>query len=395
MLLVIFGVVSLQRLSVREYPDIDRPTVSVTTAYRGASAAIIETKITQIIEDSVAGIEGILKLESDSEDERSQVRIEFDVNRDVDAAANDVRDRIARVLRGLPAEADPPQIVKADASADSVVTLAFSSDSMSMLDLTDYAERNIVDRMSTVPGVASVGIVGGRRYSMRIWIDRQSLATRQMTVTDIEDALRRENVELPAGRLESRTREFSLRTMVGLETEQDFRNLVIARGAEGHLVRLGELADVRLAAENERSYSRLNGQPGLMLQVQAQSKGKARDRARRARRGRAHEGQPAGRHDAQRQRRQRAADRGRSPRGPDRRRLRAELGARRHLSVPRQPARHVDSGRDDPGVDHRVADRHVRARLLRERADAARPRARDRPRRRRRDRRARERAPAP
>ena len=280
MLLVIFGIVSLQRLAVREYPDIDRPTVSITTAYRGASAAIIETKVTQIIEDSVAGIEGILKLESDSEDERSQVRIEFDVDRDVDAAANDVRDRIARVLRGLPTEADPPQIVKADANADSVVTLAFSSDSMSMLDLTDYAERNIVDRMSTVPGVASVGINGARRYSMRVWIDRQALAARQLTVTDIEDALRRENVELPAGRLESRTREFSLRTMVGLESEQDFRNLVIARGAEGHLVRLGELADVQLAAENERSYSRLNGQPGLMLQVQAQSKGNTLEIAR-------------------------------------------------------------------------------------------------------------------
>jgi multidrug efflux pump len=280
MLLVIFGIVSLQRLSVREYPDIDRPTVSITTAYRGASAAIIETKITQIIEDSVAGIEGILKLESDSEDERSQVRIEFDVDRDVDAAANDVRDRIARVLRGLPTEADPPQIVKADANADSIVTLAFSSDSMSMLDLTDYAERNIVDRMSTVPGVASVGINGARRYSMRIWINRQALAARQLTVTDIEDALRRENVELPAGRLESRTREFSLRTMVGLESEQDFRNLVIERGADGHLVRLGEVADVQLAAENERSYSRLNGQPGLMLQVQAQSKGNTLDIAR-------------------------------------------------------------------------------------------------------------------
>jgi multidrug efflux pump len=280
MLLVIFGLVSLQRLSVREYPDIDRPTVSITTSYRGASAAIIETKITQVIEDSVAGIEGILKLESDSEDERSQVRIEFDINRDVDAAANDVRDRIARVLRGLPPEADPPQVVKADANADSVVTLAFSSDTMSMLDLTDYAERNIVDRMSTVPGVASVGISGGRRASMRVWIDRQALAARQLTVTDIEDALRRENVELPAGRLESRTREFSLRTLVGLETEQDFRNLVIERGADGHLVRLGEVAEVKLAAENERSYSRLNGEPGLMLQVQAQSKGNTLDIAR-------------------------------------------------------------------------------------------------------------------
>ncbi len=296
MMLVIFGLVSLQRLSVREYPDIDRPTVSITTAYRGASAAIIETKITQIVEDSVAGIEGILKLESDSEDERSQVRIEFDINRDIDAAANDVRDRIARVVGGLPTEADPPQVVKADANADSVVTLAFASDTMSMLNLTDYAERNIVDRLSTVPGVASVGIVGGRRFSMRIWLDRQALAARSMTVSDIEDALRRENVQLPAGRLESRTREFSLRTMVGLETEQDFRNLVIERGEDGHLVRLGELADVRLAAENERSYSRLNGVPGLMLQVQAQSKGNTLDIARgvRAEVERMQAGLPAG-----------------------------------------------------------------------------------------------------
>jgi multidrug efflux pump len=296
MLLVIFGLVSLQRLSVREYPDIDRPVVSITTAYRGASAAIIETKITQIIEDSIAGLEGILKIESDSEDERSQVRIEFDIGRDVDAAANDVRDRIARVVGGLPTEADPPQIVKADANADSIVTLAFSSQSMPMLELTDYAERNIVDRLSTVPGVASVGIIGGRRYSMRVWIDRQALAARQLTVTDIEDALRRENVELPAGRLESRTREFSLRTMVGLENEQDFRNLVVARGADGHLVRLGELAEVRLAAENERSYSRLNGEPGLMMQVQGVSKGNTLDIARgvRAEVDRIKESLPAG-----------------------------------------------------------------------------------------------------
>jgi len=280
LLLVIFGIVSLQRLSVREYPDIDRPVVSITTTYNGASAAVIETKITQVIEDSIAGIEGVLKIESDSQDERSQVRIEFDISRDIDAAANDVRDRVSRVLGGLPNEADPPQIVKADANADAVVNLGFSSESMSMLELTDYAERNIVDRLSTVPGVARVSIAGARRYSMRIWLDRLALAARQLTVTDIEDALRRENVELPAGRLESLTREFSLRTIVGLETEQDFRNLVIARGADGHLVRLGEVAEVERAAENDRSYSRINGQTGLTLSVEAQSKGNTLDIAR-------------------------------------------------------------------------------------------------------------------
>ncbi len=277
LLLVIFGLMSLQRLSVREYPDIDRPVVSITTTYNGASAAVIETKITQVIEDAIAGLEGILKIESDSEDERSQVRIEFDVSRDLDAAANDVRDRVSRVVGSLPPEADPPQIAKADASAEAVMILAFSSDSMSMLELTDYAERNLVDRLSTVPGVASVGVIGARRYSMRIWIDRQALAARRLAVSDIEDALRRENVELPAGRLESRTREFSLRTLVGLETEEDFRNLVIARGEGGHLVRLGEVARVERAAENERSYSRVNGRPGIMLAVEAQSKGNTLD----------------------------------------------------------------------------------------------------------------------
>jgi multidrug efflux pump len=273
LLLVIFGLVSLERLSTREYPDIDRPVVSVTTTYSGASAAIMETKITQVIEDSVAGIEGILKIESDSEDERSQVRIEFDINRDIDAASNDVRDRVSRVTGLLPQEADPPAIIKADASAEPVMLVSFSSDSMSMLEVTDYAERNLIDRLSTVPGVARVSVGGGRRYAMRVWVDRQSLAARRLTVADIESALRRENIELPAGRLESGTREFSLRTLVGLETEADFRNLVISRGDDGHLVRLGEVANVQLAAESERTVTRFNGRIGVGMAIEAQSKG--------------------------------------------------------------------------------------------------------------------------
>ncbi len=273
LLLIIFGLVSLERLSTREYPDIDRPVVSITTTYSGASAQVIETKITQVIEDSVAGIEGILKLESDSEDERSQVRLEFDIGRDIDAAANDVRDRVSRVMGMLPDEADAPQVIKADASAEPVMLVSFSSDHMDMLEATDYVERNIIDRLSTVPGVARVGIGGGRRYAMRIWVDRQALAARRLTVADIEAALRRENVELPAGRLQSGTREFSLRTLVGLENEQDFRNLVIARGEDGHLVRLGEVANVQLAAESERQATRFNGRIGVGISIEAQSKG--------------------------------------------------------------------------------------------------------------------------
>lgn len=272
LLLIIFGLISLQRLAIREYPDIDRPVVSITTRYVGASASVIESKLTQIIEDSIAGIEGILKIESESQDERSQVRIEFDIDRDIDGAANDVRDRVARVLTSLPEEADPPQILKADAGADPVMVLNFSSDAMSPMEITDYAERNLVDRFSTISGVARVSIGGARRYAMRVWIDRQLLAARQLTVSDIEDALRRENIEIPAGRLESRSVEFSLRTLVGLSTEEQFRRLVIARGDDGHLVRLGEVATVQLAAEDDRSFIRTNGRVGIGLIVEAQSK---------------------------------------------------------------------------------------------------------------------------
>ncbi|MCU0759600.1 MAG: efflux RND transporter permease subunit [Steroidobacteraceae bacterium] len=272
LLLVLFGLVALQRLSVREYPDITRPVVSITTIYRGASAAVVENKITQAIEDRIAGIEGVLKLESDSEDERSSIRIEFDVERDIDAATNDVRDRISRVMAQLPPEAEPPQVMKSDAMAESVMFLSFNSENMTELEVTDYAERYIVDRLSVIPGVARAALSGGRRAAMRIWIDRQALAARALTVGDIENALRRENVMLPAGRLESRTREFSLRTDVGLDTEDDFRNLAIGRGADGHLVRLGEVADVRLAAENTRSMMRTNGRPGVGIGIEAQSK---------------------------------------------------------------------------------------------------------------------------
>ena len=277
LLLIIFGLISLDRLSTREYPDIDRPFVSISTSYSGASSAVIETKITQPIEDAIAGIEGILKIESDSEDERSQVRIEFDVSRDIDAATNDVRDRVSRVIRMLPEEADPPQIIKADSSQEAILFMHFTSDRMSTLEVTDYAERNLIDRFSTVPGVARVFINGGRRYAMRIWVDRQALAARRLAVSDIEEALRRENVELPAGRIESQTREFSLRTIVGLETEEDFRNLVIARTADNHLVRLGEVATVQRAAENERSSTRLSGYPGVGIGIEAQSKGNTLD----------------------------------------------------------------------------------------------------------------------
>ena len=272
LLLVILGLAAMFKLPVRQYPDVDSPVVSIDTRYRGASAEVVETKITQVIEDQIAGIEGIVKLTSSSRDERSDIRVEFNLGRDVDGAANDIRDRVSRVLDQLPTEADPPEIAKVDNTSQAVMYLNLTSDRMDGLEITDYAERFLVDRFSTVPGVARVQISGARRYAMRIWLGRQALAARGLTVSDVETALRSENVELPAGRLESKTREFTLRTDTGFNTEQDFKNLVIGRGAEGQLVRLGEVAEVRIGAENERNIARANGESAVSLAIEQLSK---------------------------------------------------------------------------------------------------------------------------
>src|SRR5688572_4553864 len=284
-MLIVVGLVSLARLwqSVRELPDINPPIVSIDTNYRGASAQIIETKITQMIEERVAGVELIDKMRSSSSDERSRITVEFDLDRDIDSAANDVRDRVSRVFDDLPVEADAPEISKADSSAEPIIYVNLSSDKMTALEVTDFAERNIVDRFAALPGVARVQLSGARRYAMRIWIDRQALAARQLTVEDIESALRTENVQLPAGRLVSREREFVLNTATGLDTEQDFRSLAIGRGPEGYLVRLGEVADVELAAENERTVARTSGIPGVSIGVEPQSKANTLEVARAVR----------------------------------------------------------------------------------------------------------------
>jgi multidrug efflux pump len=267
-LLVILGLSALVNLPVRQYPDVDSPVVSISTSYRGASSEVVETKVTQVIEDVIAGIEGIEKLTSTSRDERSDIRIEFALSRDIDAAANDIRDRVARILDQLPTEADPPEISKVDSSTSPVMWLNLTSDRHSGLEQTDYADRYLVDRFSTVPGVARVRISGARRYAMRVWLSREALAARGLTVADVEASLRAENVELPAGRLESISREFTLRTDTGFRTEDDFRKLVVGRGPDGQLVRLAEVADVRIGAENDRSIARANGEEAVSLGIE-------------------------------------------------------------------------------------------------------------------------------
>jgi multidrug efflux pump len=272
MFLVLIGLASAMKLAVREYPDIDPPIVSIDVTYRGASAEVMETRVTQIIEDQVAGLEGIAKLTSSSRDERATVTLEFSLNRNVDEAANDVRDRVGRVLSQLPPEADPPQIAKLDSDTQPVMWLTFTSDRHSTLELTDIAERMLVDRLSVVEGVARVQLGGARRYAMRVWLDREAMAARGITSEDITQALRRENVELPAGRLESAQREFTLRTRTGLVRPEDFAALVIDRGSDGNFVRLGDVAQVRIGAEDERSIARANFEEAISLGIEQQSK---------------------------------------------------------------------------------------------------------------------------
>ena len=270
-LLIAFGLVAFDRLPLREYPDIDPPVVSVETTYPGAAANVVETRITEIIEDRIAGIEGIRFVSSTSEDGRSAITVEFDIGRDVDAAANDIRDRVSAVLGDLPTEADPPEIQKVDSNEDVIMWLNLVSDRMSVPALTDYAQRYLVDRFSVLDGVARVRIGGAQVYAMRIWLDRRELAARGLTVADVENALRAENLELPAGSLESEDRQFTVRLQRAFRSPEDFARLVLARGEDGYLVRLGDVARVERSAAEDRLFFRGNGVPMVGIGIIKQS----------------------------------------------------------------------------------------------------------------------------
>ena len=271
LVLVIFGIIAFDRLSLREYPDIDAPIVSIDTRYPGASASIVETRITQIIEDRIAGVEGIRFMNSRSSDGRSRISIEFGIDQDIDAAANDIRDRISGVLDNLPEEAEPPEVEKADSNDDVIMWLNLAGENMTVPELSDYAERYLVDRFSAVDGVARVRVGGSRNYALRVWIDRRKLAARNLTVANIENALRSENIEAPAGTLESEKRIYTLRLNRAFRSADDFSNLVIAEGEDGYLVRLGDVARVERGTEEDRNMFRGNGVPMVGLGVIKQS----------------------------------------------------------------------------------------------------------------------------
>jgi len=272
LLLVTFGLIAYTRLPLREYPDIDTPIVTIRTAYIGASASVVETKVTQIIEDGVSGLEGLKTIESSSEDGQSSVSLEFEVDRDIDQAANDVRDKVSKVIDQLPDEAGAPEVSKRNAGGIADLMIGLVHPSMSPMELTAYADRYLLDRFAVVDGVAAVQILGEKRYSMRVWLNRQALAARRVTVEDIETALGRENVELPAGRLEGVDREFSLRVKRGYRTPADFEQLVIARGVDGYLVRLADVARVEVAPQTLRDRFTADGKNIVGIGVTRQSK---------------------------------------------------------------------------------------------------------------------------
>ncbi|MEG1452171.1 efflux RND transporter permease subunit [Brevundimonas sp.] len=281
--LCVIGLAAFFMLPVRELPDVDPPVVSVSTSYAGASAEVIESRITEPIEQQIAGIQGVERITSSSRDGRSNVNIEFRLDRNIDDAANDVRDRVSRVMGRLPDQADPPTVSKADSDSSPIIILFLRSTTMNRLELTDYADRYLVDRFATVPGVAQVNIFGDQTYAMRIWLDPAAMASRGLTVTDVEQSLTSQNVELPAGSLEASQKDYTVRVARNYSRPEDFANLPIgtrgaasANGLTGtatYVTRLGDIARVEEGAVEHRRLFRGNSidQIGLAITRQAQS----------------------------------------------------------------------------------------------------------------------------
>ncbi|MEY4317582.1 MAG: hypothetical protein RI902_1390 [Pseudomonadota bacterium] len=266
LLILLVGFVSFTRLNVREYPKIDNPVVTVETKYTGASSAVVESQVTKVLEDSLAGIEGVDVITSISRQEQSQITVSFVLSRDADSAAADVRDKVSRVRQKLPVGIDEPVIAKVEADAFPVIWLSFTADNLDVLQLTDYANRIAKPMMQTAPGASDVRVYGERKYSMRIWLDPDRLASYKLTTQDVEDALRRSNVEVPAGRIESRLREFNVTASTDLQKPAEFRQVVI-KTVNGISVRIGDVARVEQGPLSERTSTRLNGRDAITLGV--------------------------------------------------------------------------------------------------------------------------------
>jgi multidrug efflux pump len=266
LIILLVGLISYTRLSVREYPRIDEPVVSVATDYRGASAEVVESQVTKPLEDSLAGIEGVELMTSQSRSETSRINVRFTLKRDPDSAAADVRDKVSRARGKLPDTIDEPIIAKVEADSQPVIYIAVEAGSLSPLDASDYVKRYVQPRLSVLPGAADVRIFGERQVSMRINIDRTRLAGYKLTVQDVEDAIRRQNAEIPAGRIESSAREFTVVAETDVRTPEQFNNVIVANVA-GYPVRIRDIGNAEIGPVDERTISRFNGKPSLNIGV--------------------------------------------------------------------------------------------------------------------------------
>src|SRR6266480_219306 len=270
--LILFGVIGLSRLPVRELPDIDPPIVSVTTVFPGANAQVVETEVSERLEEEINNIEGIKTLTSQSREQVSNITIEFDLSRDIDLCAQDVRDRVSRVRGLLPDDIKEPIIAKQDADAFPIIWLGLNSARYTPLELTRLAETQIKNRLQTIKGVSGVWIAGEQRFAMRLWLDSEKMAAHRVTVLDVQTALRQQNVELPSGRVENLDREMTIQTRGELKTAEEFNELVI-RTEGATLVRLRDIGLAEEGVEDYRTIARAGGKPCVFLGVVKQAKG--------------------------------------------------------------------------------------------------------------------------
>lgn len=269
-IIVLFGIIGFTFLGIRDYPAIDPPNINVRTSYPGANADIIESQITEPLEKAINGIAGIKNITSFSSQGNSNINVEFDLSIDLEAAANDVRDKVSEASRSLPKDLDaPPVVSKADASSESIIAMTVQSDTRNQLQITEYANNVLVERLQTIPGVAYIRIWGEKRYAMRIWFDPSRLSAYNLTVSDVEAALARENVELPSGKIAGNATELSVRTFGRLSTEEDFNNVII-KNVNGSDIRLKQIGEAVLGPENEETILKESRIPMIALAITPQ-----------------------------------------------------------------------------------------------------------------------------
>ena len=265
LIIIIFGLIGFSYLGVREYPSVDPPVINVMTNYTGANAEIIESQITEPLEKAINGIAGVKNITSSSSQGTSNINVEFELGENLEAAANDVRDKVSQALRSLPPDLDaPPVVTKADASSDPILAMTVQSNTRNQLEVTEFANNNLVERLQTIPGVSSIMIWGEKRYAMRIWFNTTKLNAFGLTFADVQSALARENVELPSGKISGDATELSVRTFGKLNSEEDFKNVSI-KNVNGADIKLKDVADVVLGPENEESVLKESGVPMIAL----------------------------------------------------------------------------------------------------------------------------------